>query len=150
LTDMPRQRREPRTLLEWNLLLATASRHGDEGEVTRWSAMKAMGGAMGKATRVAEFISLWTLAKYELGEVTTEDVGARFGMNERTAYRRLKEFREVWGPPALVEGYETPDLIADTLIADYRRRRQKLEASALLALISRPVELPPDAVLAAG
>jgi hypothetical protein len=145
---MPRQRREPRTLLEWNLLLATTSRHGDEREVTRWSAMKAMGGAMGKATRVAEFICLWTLAKYDLGEVTTEDVGARFGMNERTAYRRLKEFREVWGPPALIEGYETPDPIADELIADFRRRRQKLEASALMGLLSRRVELPPDAVLA--
>jgi hypothetical protein len=145
---MARQRREPQTLLEWNLLLATASGHGDEREVTRWSALKALAGATGTATRVAEFISIWTITKYELGEVTTEDVAERWGMNERTAYRRLKEFRAVWGPPALIKGYETPDPIADELIADFRRRRQKLETSALLGLLSRRLKLPPDAVLA--
>ena len=150
MTDMARQPRNPRTLLEWNLLLATASVHGDGREVTRWSAMKALASATGKATRVGEFIAVWAITKYELGEVTTEDVAERWGMNERTAYRRLKEFREVWGPPALREGYETPDPIADELIADFRRRRQKLETSALLGLLSRRVELPPDAVLAAG
>jgi hypothetical protein len=144
---MPRQW-EPRTLVDWSLLLATASVHGDGRAVTRWSAMKALARATGKATRVAEFIIIWAIAKQELGEVTTEDVAERWRLNERTAYRRLKEFREVWGPPALIEGYETPDPIADELIADFRRRRQKLDDSALLGLLSRRVKLPAGAVLA--
>jgi hypothetical protein len=147
---MPRQRRELRTLLDWNLLLDTAPVHSDGHKVPHWSTIKELRSAMGKATRIVEFIALWTLAKYELGEVTTEDVAKRYDMNERTAYRRLKEFREVWGPPALREGYDTPDPIADMLIADFRRRRQKLDTSALQELVSRPVELPPDAGLAAG
>lgn len=100
---------------------------------------------MTKATRVGEFIAMWAVAKYELGEVTTETVGEWWGMNERTAYRRLAEFREVWGPPGLKVAYETPDPLADILIADYRRRRQKLDGNALMGLMSRPIDLPPDA-----
>lgn len=112
--------------------------------------MKAMGGSMRKASRVAEFVGMWAIAKYELGEVTTEHVAERWGMNERTAYRRLAEFREVWGPPGLREAMETPDELADLLIADYRQRRQKLDASALVRVMSQPVTLPRTAVLATG
>ena len=111
--------------------------------------MKALTSSMTKATRVAEFVAMWAVAKHELGDVTTESVAARCAMNERTAYRRLAEFREVWGPPGLKVAYETPDPMADVLIADYRRRRKKLDAMRCWGC-DRPLDLPPDALLTAG
>ena len=71
---------------------------------------------------------MWAIAKTRAtARSLPSSVAERFGMNERTAYRRLAEFREVWGPPGLKVGYETPDEIAD--IADRRlpRRRKTLE-----------------------
>jgi hypothetical protein len=62
-------------------------------------------------------------------------------------YRRLEEFREVWAPA----DYDTPDKLADHLIADYRRRKQKIEAGGLARMLSAEVPTPPlDATIAAG
>jgi hypothetical protein len=80
-------------LLQLNIILATAKVHGSDKPVTRWSTAKALAGAFKTAGRVGEFIAMWAIAKYELGEVTTEVVAERWGLNERTAYRRLDEFR---------------------------------------------------------
>ncbi len=60
------------------------------------------------------------------GVATVETVAEMWGEAERTMYRRLEEFREVWAPA----GYDTPDPIADVLIADYRTREQSLVGNA--------------------
>ena len=56
----------------------------------------------------------------------------------QTMYRRLEEFREVWAP----RGYETPDPIADALIADYRKRKESLSATRLARLLATPIPGP--------
>jgi hypothetical protein len=130
--------------LQLNILLATAKVHGADKPVTRWSTAKALAGAITTATRVGEFAAMWAIAKGQLGEVTTERVAEFWDINERTAYRRLDEFRSVWGPPGLTRQLETPDEIADLLIADYRRRKQTFGRSALSAVAGREVELPAE------
>lgn len=97
--------------------------------------------AMPKATRVAEFIALWTIAKYNQGETSTEKVAEFWNEPVRTMYRRLDEFRVVWAPVNL----ETPDDVADALIANYKRRKAKLEASDLARLLTDGVTLPASA-----
>lgn len=128
--------------LQLNILLATAKVHGADKPVTRWSTAKALSGAFMTATRVAEFVGMWAIAKGKLGDVTTERVAEFWNMNERTAYRRLDEFRTVWGPPGLTRQLETPDEIADLLIAEYRRRKQGFDRSALSDVAGREIELP--------
>jgi hypothetical protein len=137
-----RQRRKL-SFLELNLVLTTTAQHGDK-PVTRWSTAKAMARAWTTAGRVGEFIGMWAITKYQLGEVTTEIVAERWGLNERTAYRRLDEFRSVWGPPALTKQLDTPDPVADVLIAEFRRRREKLGRSMLGKLAGEEFELPAD------
>jgi hypothetical protein len=58
-------------------------------------------------------------------------------------YRRLEDFREVWGPV----GFDTPDGIADGVIADYRRRKANLGAGDLAKLLSAEVPVPPVGLL---
>lgn len=94
--------------------------------------------ALPKATRVGEFISMWAITKNRDGVATVETVAEMWGEPERTMYRRLEEFREVWAPA----GYESPDPIADVLIADYRARQQKLSATQLPRLLGTPVPVP--------
>lgn len=98
--------------------------------------------AMPKATRVGEFIALWTITKYQDGETSVERVAEVWGEPVRTMYRRLDEFREVWAPAEL----DTPDKIADGLIADYRRRDERMKASFIGRLLSAPVSPPPFVV----
>jgi hypothetical protein len=144
-----RQGKRQQTFLELNVALAAAALHGDK-PISRWSAAKALAGSISTASRVGEFIAMWAIAKHKLGEdVTTERVAAYWKMNERTAYRRLDEFRSVWGPPGLTRQLETPDEIADSLIAQYKQRQQKLERSALADTAGLVVDLP-DGLLGTG
>lgn len=53
-------------------------------------------------------------------------------------YRRLNEFREVWGPA----GFDTPDKLADGFIADFKRRQEKLNESYIARLLSADVNIP--------
>lgn len=99
--------------------------------------------AMPKANRVSEFVALWTIAKYHQGETSAEEVAQYWNEPVRTMYRRLDEFREVWAPV----GYETPDKLADHLIADYRRRREELSAGKLARLLSADIPAPPASAL---
>lgn len=96
--------------------------------------------AMPKATRVGEFIALWTITKNLDGEVTMEGLAERWDEPLRTMYRRLEEFREVWGQV----GMDTPDKLADHLIADYRRRKEKLTMRHVAKLLSADVPSPAD------
>jgi hypothetical protein len=50
-------------------------------------------------------------------------------------YKHLDEFRDVWAPA----GYEFPDQLADGLIADYRRRSERLAGSHIARLLGAPV-----------
>lgn len=147
---MARQRQGKRrqTFFELNVALAAASVHGDR-PISRWSASKALLGSISLATRVGEFIAMWAIAKHKLGDVTTERVAEFWNMNERTAYRRLDEFRSVWGPPGLTRQLDTPDEIADSLIRQYKERQQRFGRSALAGTAGQEVDLP-DGLLAAG
>jgi hypothetical protein len=142
-------RRQPKTLLEWNVLLALGSlmteeeREAKERLPLMRQAQLAVK-AMPKATRIAEFIAMWTIAKAKGHSTSTEDLAEFWGEPPRTMYRRLAEFREAWGPG----GYETPDPIADHLIADYRGRKEKLEAGSLARLLGADVSV--SAPVAAG
>lgn len=94
--------------------------------------------AMPKASRVGELIAMWTITKYQDGEVSVDGLAEKWGEPRRTMYRKLEEFRECWGPA----GYETPDRIADALIGEYRRRNEKLSAGYVSKLLATPVALP--------
>ena len=130
------RRKKPRSLLEVNTLLAAVTFLPDELRTSprRLSLMeqaRTMARALPKATRVGEFISMWAITKNRDGVATVETVAEMWGEAERTMYRRLEEFREVWEPA----GYDTPDPIADVLIADYRARKQNLSATQLPRLL---------------
>src|SRR5262245_54988612 len=77
--------------------------------------------SMPRGTRGGEFVAMWTIVKYQDGEANVETIAAFWNEPVRTVYRRLQEFREVWGPV----GYDTPDKLADGLIADYKARRER-------------------------
>ena len=94
-----------------------------------------MAKAMPKATRVGEFVAMWTITKYKDGVTTAEKLAEAWDEPVRTMYRRLEEFREVWEPA----GFETPDKLADSLIADYRARQERLDGRHLGRLLSAPV-----------
>ena len=94
--------------------------------------------AMPKASRVGELIAMWTITKYQEGEVSVERLAEVWGEPRRTMYRKLEEFRECWEPA----GFETPDRIADALIAEYRRRHEKLSAGYVSRLVATPLVLP--------
>jgi hypothetical protein len=140
-------RKKPRSLLEVNTLLAAVTFLPDEVRANprRPSLMeqaRTMARALPKATRVGEFISMWAITKNRDGVATVETVAEMWGEAERTMYRRLEEFREVWEPA----GYDTPDPIADVLIADYRARKQKLSVTQLPRLLSTQIPLPSGAL----
>lgn len=85
-----------------------------------------------KASRVGEFVAMWAIAKDEHGVVTVEDVAKYWDEAPRTMYRRLSEFRDLWG----IVGLETPDPLADQLIAEYRRRQERIAARDLAVLMT--------------
>jgi hypothetical protein len=139
-------RKKPRSLLEVNTLLAAVTFLPQEVQANprRLSLMeqaRTLARALPKATRVGEFISMWAITKNRDGVATVETVAEMWGEAERTMYRRLEEFREVWAPA----GYESPDPIADVLIADYRKRKENLSATKLPRLLGTPVPLPSGA-----
>jgi hypothetical protein len=52
-----------------------------------------------KAARITSFIAMWALAERELGRELggIDEYRSYWNESERSAYRRQKEFREVWG-----------------------------------------------------
>jgi hypothetical protein len=131
---------KPKSLLEVNLLFAAASRMTEEQRAAKkrlplMEQARLTVKAMPKATRMGELIAMWTITKYREGAVSVERLAEVWDEPPRTMYRRLAEFRECWG----VAGYETPDKIADLLIAEYRRRREELSERDLGKLLATPV-----------
>jgi hypothetical protein len=136
-------KRQPRTLLEMTALLAMGSFLTPEQLASRKKlsvmAQARVGvKALPKATRVGEFIAMWTISKNLEGAVTVERLAEFWNEPPRTMYRRLDEFRQVWGPA----GHDTPDKIADNLIAQYKARKERLDASYVVRLLSAPVTVP--------
>lgn len=135
--------RKPKTLLELNVLFAAGALMTEEERAAgrRLPLMRQarlMVEAMPKASRVGELIAMWTVTKYQEGEVSVDRLAEVWGEPRRTMYRKLEEFRECWGPA----GFETPDRIADALIAEYRRRNEKLSAGYVSKLLATPLTLP--------
>jgi hypothetical protein len=141
--------RKPKTLLECNLLLAVGSFLTPEQlaagkKLPLMEQARLMGRAMPKATRVGEFVAQWTIAKYRNGTTSVDELAEMWDEPVRTMYRRLDEFREVWGPA----GFDTPDGLADAIIADYRNRKERINAKSLGKLMS--AEIPLSVRLPAG
>src|SRR4051794_20429911 len=91
--------------------------------------------AMPKAGRVATYIVQWAIAARELdGEPTAERVCEWWGENERTHFRRLAEFRELFAP-VLGDELVTPQAIAVQL-------RHVPARGDVIAGLSLPVDLP--------
>jgi hypothetical protein len=86
--------------------------------------------AMRKATRVAELVMQWALATDELGrEVASveELVDVWQGtLSRATIWRRVGEFRE------LFPEHETPQPLADALLAAARQRGEQVSAPTLM------------------
>jgi hypothetical protein len=97
--------------------------------------------AIPKATRVGELVAMWAITKNRDGVVSVESLAEMWAEPVRTMYRRLEEFREVWD----VVGYESPDPLADLLIAHFKGRNEKLSARHVARLLSTPVPTPPGA-----
>jgi hypothetical protein len=132
--------RRPKTLQELNILLAAYSLMTDEERASGkklpvMRQARLMVKAMPKATRVAKFVALWAIMRYQQGSASVERLAEEWDEPERTMYRHLEEFREVWA----LAGYESPDELADLLIADYRKRRERLAASDVARLLGAPV-----------
>ena len=135
--------RKPKTLMEWNALLAmgsflTPEQLAAKKKLSMLDQGRIMVKAFPRGARVAEFIAMWTIVKYKRGSASAEDIADVFGEPVRTVYRRLHEFREVWGPA----GFDTPDKLADGFIADFKRRQESLNESMLARLISADVNIP--------
>lgn len=134
--------RKPKSLLEVNVLFAAYSLMSEEQRATKkrlpiMEQARLMVKAMPKATRMGELIAMWTITKYREGAVSIERLAEVWGEPPRTMYRRLAEFRECWG----VAGYDTPDKIADRMIAEYRRRREELSERDVGQLLSSPLAI---------
>jgi hypothetical protein len=135
--------RKPKTLLEVNVLFAAVSLMSEEQRAANkrlplMEQARLMVRAMPKASRVGELIAMWTITKYQEGEVSVDRLAEVWGEPRRTMYRKLEEFRDCWGSA----GFETPDRLADALIAEYRRRQEKLTASYVSKLLATPLSLP--------
>lgn len=135
--------RKPKTLLELNTLFAAGALMSEEERVAgkRLPLMRQarlMIEAMPKASRVGELVAMWTITKYQEWEVSIDRLAEVWGEPRRTMYRKLEEFRECWEPA----GFETPDRIADALIAEYRRRNERLSASYVSRLLATPLTIP--------
>lgn len=105
------------------LLRATAAEH--DGGSMHWAAIK----ATPKASRVAGFIVQWAAAMRDAGgPIDLHGYMETWAVPERTAYRHLRQFRELWPE------YSTPEPIAKALVAHLDAR--ELERSGPLAQVS--------------
>lgn len=129
--------------MEWNALLAMGSFLTPEQLVAKKKLSpreqgRVMVKALPRSTRVAEFIAMWTITKYKRGAASVKNVSDMWDEPERTVYRRLQEFRAVWGPA----GFDTPDTLADGFIADFKRRKESMTESYVARLLSADVNVP--------
>ena len=132
--------------MEWNALLAmgsflTPEQLAAKKKLSAIDQGRIMVKAIPRGTRVGGFIAMWTIVKYKRGTASVESISEMWAEPERTVYRWLQEFREVWGPA----GFDTPDKLADGFIADYKRREEKMNESSIARLLSADVNIPVSA-----
>lgn len=80
-----------------------------------------------KASRVATFIALWSVAMFEEGkeEYSITEYQRYWNEGERQAYRLQKEFRELWPE------FETPNDLAREVVKLLDRKISKRDAASL-------------------
>jgi hypothetical protein len=80
-----------------------------------------------KASRVATFIVLWSVAMFEEGrdEFSITEYQRYWSEGERQAYRLQKEFRELWPE------FETPNELAREVVKRLDRKISKRDAASL-------------------
>jgi len=90
---------------------------------------------MRKGMRTATWIAQWAIAQRELGdEMTLEDAQRWWKENERTWYRRLADFREVF------PGAATPAPLAALLLAENPGVGKVADAMASLGSLTVPAD----------
>lgn len=96
-------------------------------------AMRLAFSATPKGTRVAGFVVLWALAlnDAEGDELTLTEWRRWANESERTAWRKLAEFRELWPE------FETPTPLALQLLRQMRRRKMDT-----VTAINLPITVP--------
>lgn len=101
-------------------LEAAVAKYGPKAErMSKWRATATAVKVAPKASRVAGFIILWATAMRvdELDSFSITEYQRYWNENERQAYRRQVEFRELWPE------YETPNELASQVVAYAKKRK---------------------------
>jgi hypothetical protein len=88
-----------------------------------------------KGARLAQYVAAWSIASNALGHPIEADELAAWwgkGMSRRTAFYRLRDFREAFPE------FDSPQPLADALAAVARSRKDRKDASKL---VMEPVDL---------
>lgn len=91
---------------------AAVEKYGPKAErLSKWQAMKTVAKVTNKASRVASFMVMWTVAMLEEGvdEYSITQYQRYWNEGERQTYRLQGEFRELWPE------YETPNEFAQKM-----------------------------------
>lgn len=116
---------------------AATRKYGVRAErLSKWSALKVGAKVTPKASRVATFIVLWTVAMRltEADEFSITEYQRYWNESERQAYRLQREFRELWPE------YETPNELAHQIVkhidAKQASKRQILSLPTQLQMVA--------------
>lgn len=113
---------------------AARERYGDDADAlaaqSKWRQVRLLLKVTPKASRVAGFIVLWSLAMKDEGKdaYTISEYQRYYSENERQAYRQQAEFRELWPE------YETPNEFGRQIVPHLRGKvdATKLPASVVV------------------
>jgi hypothetical protein len=114
-------------------LEAAKERYGDDAATLaaqgKWRQVRLLLKVTPKASRVAGFIILWSLAMKGEGSdaYTISEYQRYYSENERKAYRDQAEFRELWPE------FETPNELAEQILPQLRG---KLDATRLPSAVT--------------
>jgi hypothetical protein len=104
------------------------AKYGPRAEaVSKWSAMKVVAKVTPKASRVAAFIIMWSVAMKLEGrqEFSITEYERYWSEGERQTYRLQKEFRELWPE------FETPNELARQIAAHVDANTNKRDVATL-------------------
>jgi hypothetical protein len=107
---------------------AATEKYGEKAErLSKWEALKTAAKVTPKASRVATFVVLWSLAMRDERQAafSITEYQRYWSESERQAYRLQKEFRELW--PEL----ETPNELAEQIVKHLDAREARKNASRL-------------------
>jgi len=107
---------------------AAVERYGPRAErLSKWGALKAAARVTPKASRVAGFVVMWSVAMKDEGvdAFSITEYQRYWSEGERQAYRLQQEFRELW--PEL----ETPDELARQIVKHVDSKLSKRDIASL-------------------